>query len=1254
MQKYSQRVMLWSLVFFALCALRAVADDVKIWPLFYRDTDVETQTTRTELMWPLYVRERTPDYAANQFLSFPQTFPTDYPHQFYFLWPLSGVRTGAGHDAWLFPFLWSGAAQGGNDHHLAIFPAFYYGEDDDETTLNLALLLHNRWDKHGSRHYLLPLFWSTRNTTDTYSRRSFGLLPLVWLNGYRNNHASYSARSRSGGALLLSWWARGSSTNTTGQGVHVSENSAEGLFPVFHRTSTSSTISSRTDARRTRNESLWVMPYWQSYKASGDVEKSRHRLFPLYWDWSETKGRTADTGRTLLPLWWRSSTREAGTLTESADFLVPFGAHFYRKGEYDTQNVLGPIFNRTENTRTATVRYDAFFPFFSLTRGEAESGGHVFPLAGRNVARGRHDNLWYLFPLGWDCESQETFDYRMARPQMFALHEMESRPAVLEADCRNGPRRTVAFYPFFWSKRQADVQNQGVLPLYWQTSRRCGRSLSVDTTLPLLLGGHDTNYRDELPVYSRQSYLLSLIAHGRGDNMKEWRVLPFFSYDRSGGSLDYSSFVLPFSYESWRDPERPGQAYSSKLSVPFSCLPLFRTAASQDAASGSEKSWLFPLYKREKNSGSDGDRSKLSILWPLWNGEWMNGETRIRGLGGVVNYYERDANGFVEQRLLYRVFSRRTRSWYTEHELMPLYAQSRREDGASSWGFLGGLIGGGCDGSRNYLRLLYLKIGTGAVQPAGAETLAARQKQHAELALKYLQHDRHDRAAIEFTLSGSAFSDDAGFQLAAGEAYLKARADALGKELRSSVPSSLDPIYGKAGGGRACSIEQNLRTLAVHRFEEALRLGADKPTTLCRLAAALRELGKRPEALQRLEESDRLLPSFATAMLRLETATAIWAERLRRTSPDGESEAAAAAVLSLLSELQERYPHSPTLALEEGAFLMRARDPQRYASFAGYADAMFYASGDFSPSVLKQLELYQQGATWTPGTEEQAWLNSRPAQEAGRALFASGRPGRAAATPPATRCARLAATILNRQMSALLGDKKYDEAGALRLPIFRLLPRTCARCDVPDTRSDRVDYEDPTATCLQNLYALCITVSNRPLDYIAHVEGLAPALCRHRQPVLADALESVRLEQQYIKTWHIAGEVGGKPVSRSYAGQFFERYVDLDALLGQPDRCTVTAQCLATSPDERKVVLRLGFDHALTAELNGRVVFGPKHRKIAVRDEYRVPLVLKAGENRLKLTVADDTLAYGFFARLSSESGEYMKDVTVTGAAGDR
>ncbi|MEI8120906.1 MAG: hypothetical protein WCI20_02560 [bacterium] len=983
-----------------------------------------------------------------------------------------------------------------------------------------------------------------------------------------------------------------------------------------------------------------MIPYWQSHSSwsnrNGDDEKSRHRLFPVYWDWSDTKNRKVDTGRALLPLWWHSAIFEDDAVTESADFLVPIGAHFYKKGEYDTRNILGPMFNRTENSLTKTVRYDALFPIFSLTRGETESGGHIFPLAGWNTRQGSHENLWYAFPLGWNCESQETFNYRMSRPQSFALHELETRPVVSDTDCRAGPRSTVAFYPFYWSKRQADVQHEGVLPLYWRNTYRYGRTLSLETVFPLLLGDHNTVYRDDIPVYSHQNYLLSMIAHGRGDDSKQWRVFPFFSYNRSGGSLDYSSFIVPFSYESWRDPGRPDLAYSSELSVPFSFLPLYRTESRQSEGAGRErKSWFFPLYKREKNIGPAGECSKLSILWPLWNGEWINDETRIRGLGGVMNYYERDAGGFVEQRLLYRVFTRRTRSWFNEHEVMPFYAQSAREDGTSSWGFLGGLIGGGCDGSRNYLRLLYMKIPTRTVPPVPSGNLAAAQMRHAELALNYLRHDRHDRAAVEFTLAGKACDDDAAFQSAAGEAYLKAQPDALGKELRSSIPSSLNPIYGVSGAGTLQAIRQNLLNLAVGRFEHALGLGADKPAILCKLAEALNELGRRPEALKRLDESDRLKPYFSTGMKRLNTAEAIWTETHHSASSNAPATRTALAVVhSVLDELKARYPRSPTLALQEGNLIQRLNSPGHSRlwgdlSYVGMADA-----SAFSKQTLHMFELYRQGAEWIPGSEEQAWLKTQPGSLA----------------PPATRCARLAAQILIRQMTVLISQSKYDEVDQQRATMIQLLPRTCLRCAVPDIGRDQPDYDDPTSAALHNLYTMYITATNRPLDYITMVEALAPTLCRHRQAAVSNALESVRLEQQYIKTWHLVGEIGGKPVTLNYSGKFFERYVDLDALLGKPDHCTVTAECVVTSPDERRAVLRLGFDHTLTAGLNGRVVFGPKSRKIAVRDEYRVSVLLKSGENRLRLTVSDDTLAYGFFVRLSSENGEFMRDVVIMGA----
>ena len=1237
------------LVTLFLSAPTILADDIKVWPLFYQSTDPETHTAWTEFLWPLYVRERTSDYAANQFLSFPQSFPAKYPSQFYFLWPFSGLRTGAGHDAWLFPFLWSGSEQGRNDHYFALFPAFYYGEDGDDHTLNIALLLHNHWDTDGVGHYLFPLFWNSRESRAGHDRRSFGLLPLFWMNSSQNNDIRYQSRSYSGGTLLLNWWSRRSATNSTGKGIHISESASDNLFPVFRRTrsSTTSFISGAGDHFR---DSLWVIPYWQSHKTITNgyetTSESRHRLFPFYWDWQETRGKKGESGRALLPLWWHSATLEGGELAESADFLVPIGAHFYKKGEYDTRNILGPMFNRTENTRTKTVRYDAFFPFFSLTRGESESGGHIFPLVGWNTERGRHDNLWYGFPLGWNCESQEAFDYRMSRPQFFALHEMETRPSVSDTDCRNGPRRTVAFYPFVWSKRQADQQHQGFLPFYWRDSLRYGRSVSDQTVLPLLLGDFRTVYRDDLPVSSHQNYLLSLIANGRSPDSRSWRVFPLFSYNRSGGSLDYSSFILPFSYDSWRDPERPDGARSSELSIPFSFLPLFRSATSQSGpTNGTRKSWIFPLYKSETTSGAEGDRSKLSILWPLWNGEWLNGETHIRGLGGVMNYYERDAEGFVEQRFLYRVFTRRNRSWFNEHELMPLFARSSREDGSSSWGFLGGLLGGGSDGTRNYLRLLYLKIPTRTAAPVTAEALAAGRKRHAELALDYLQHDRHDRAAIEFTLAGNAYADDAAFQLAAGEAYVKAEPDALGKELRSSLPKSLDPIYGRSNDGTINTIQKNLRTLAVNHFESALRLGADKPTTLLKLAGAFIDLGNHTEALKRLDESDRLQPGFATAMMRLKTANAIWDESYNFVNTNTVAcQAALSVVHSILAEMKTRYPQSPSLALEEGELILRETDPKRYRGYEDHSEdllhGMYFSDYHaFSTSIVERLELYRQGASWTPGIEEQAWLNTRRVRTDVKPL------------PPDIRCARLASSILNQQLMSLISDKKYDRAEALREPISRILPKVCSQCSGASSGKDRYAYtQEPTAQFLQHLYTVYITATNRPLDYIAAVEELAPTLCRHQQPVISNALESVRLEQQYIKTWQIAGEVAGKRVSLDYTGKFFERYVDLDAILGQPDDCMVTAGCTVVSPDERRVVLRLGFDRTLIVELNGRVVFGPKSRKIAVRDEYRVPLTLKAGMNRLKLTVTDDTLAYGFFARLSSENGEFMKDLLIDAA----
>jgi hypothetical protein len=1233
-----------------IMAAMSLADDIKVWPLFYQHSDTETRSRRTEVLWPLYVRESTPEYVANQFISFPQDYPEQYPHQFYLLWPFSGVRTGDGHDAWLFPFLWSKAEASGNDHHLALFPAFYYGEEGESTSLNLALLQHNHWGPNGSEHYLWPLFWKTTDHHNGQSGGSLGVLPLMWLNHRRTVSDSYRSSSHCGGLLLFNWWHRHSSTNLTGGVVTGARtDSSENLFPVYHRSS-SSQMTDQPDRRRSSEDALWLMPYWQSHDSgtdpSGEFSKSSHTLFPIYHDWHDTRQATVRSGRLVVPLWFHSDTFVSGEKEAAADFIVPMGAHLYKRGEYETRNLLGPVFNRTANLRTGTVRYDALFPFFSLTSGDHESAGRLFPLAGWDEKEGERDNVWWLFPLGWKTESQGKIDYAAAYPELGAWRRPESHERATATDCRQGPRRTVAFYPFFWSKRQADEQSSGLLPFYWRNTYRSGRTVSRDTVIPLVLGDRETRAEDDTQTYAGRSYLLSLLAFGAGSDFRQWRMFPVFSYRRSGGSRDYSSFLLPFAYDTWRDPQHPDRTHSSELSIPFSFLPLFRTHTGHEAgATTNRESWFFPFYKRSLTETAEGRNAKLSILWPLWNGEWQNDETHIRGLGGVVNYYEKDSNDFVEQRLLYRVFSRRTRSWFSERELMPLYAQSSREDGSSSWSFLGGLLGGGSDGDRNHLRLFYFKIRTTKATPVPMTERESRERRHAALAMNYLRHGRHDRAAIEFALAGKTFENDREMQLAAAVAYLKVAPDAFGKELRSSVPSSLEFLAGGSGHNAAMMMSR-LRRQALQHFENALRLGADRPTTLCLMAEAYVDLGELARALELLAESDHLQPTFATGLSRLEVGETLWRQcTSREARNEAAGKAAQVSLLSILAELKGRYPQSPTLALREAGWIGTERSLYRWSG-------SYLASDEaFSAETQQRLALYRQGAGWLPAAEEQAWLTGARVNQAPSSQWRDGFALEWTRLPPQVACAQNAGAILNQQLAYLISEKKHDEAAQLQQPLFELLPRTCALCAAAEEPSSVSADSALALTLMRHLYSLYVTAWKKPETYLATVEALAGKLCQHQRATLERSLDSLRLEQQYLKTWCLSGVIRGAAVERQYDGTFFERYVDLDKILGKPDQCTITAECVVRSPVEQKAVLRLGFDRTLTAEWNGQKILGPVSRKIAVRDEYAVAVVLKAGENRLRLTVTDDKLAYGFFARLSSPSGELMKDVTVVQGA---
>lgn len=1233
--------------------------DIKVWPVFYHATDPVSSEARTEVLWPFYVRHHTDKFTANQILSFPQRYPSRYPSQFYLFWPFSGIRTGSGHDVWLFPSLWSGASADGRRTHLSLFPAFYYGRRNDRLSLNIGLLQHNSWSRNPTRknrfHALWPIAWSSTSSSNSRHHASGGILPLFWLSHSEYHGPKNRTESRSGGVLLLNWWRRYKSESIIqGRPRTNVATASDGLFPLFYRFNSDNTSTAPGQDSVRHNGRLWLFPYWQSNDtrsttdsggiATATTAKSSQTLFPLWWKWSGEKNGTVDSGHLVLPIWWHSTERRGGELDESADFLVPIGAHLFKKGAYETQNLLGPVFNRTENKIKKYVRYDAFFPFFSTTRGENRTGGHIFPLAGWGSERGEYSNLWYLFPLGWHCESQENETDRGDPPRFWALHEMERRPVANDVRClKVGPHRTVAFYPFAWSKRQANRQLSGLIPLWWQDTWRHGRTVATNTWLPLILGRHGTTTRDGRRTASRQNCFLSILAWGKGEQYKFRRLFPLISYGNSYGSRYIRTLLPPFSYQTWQGPKKQELHRSAKLAVPFRFLPVFGFKNSQNGADISTgKSWFFPLYKWIVKRTPSHETKKLSVLWPLWNAEWENGETRVRTFGGVAQRYEKDANGFVEQRILYRVFTRRTRSWLSEREFMPFYAQQSIEGGDRYWKFLGGLLGTEAHDNHSYLRLLYIPIPLGKVRGPDAAALAKRQMEHADLALNYLRHGRHDRAAIEFKLAGNARANDRGFELSCGEGYLKAKPEAVGRELRSSVPASLKSLVGTTGYSDTRAVREKLRKLAVQHFENAIRLGADEPDVLREIARAYWDIGQFETAFEKLARSDRLRPSFATAMDRLLLMTDLILTprrpRRSRTVNVPAVDRLRTQRIELLGKLEKRYPTSPTLVL------WRAEMPENIRYRYDPVRGVQTLKEAFSPATMKRLALYERGAEMRPGAEEKAWLMGNPSSRMHAPTFLVVWFMRAPQPrAPWHTCAVRAMMILNRQVTLLLDAKRTTEAEKLLPRIAKLMDRIGG----DDTDSYwTAGASRALGNAMANLSRLYLKMKKAPLAYIATAEEWATHVCPRLKKVIEQRLESVRLDQQYLKHWHIAPVAGSAVPVRTYTGKFFDRYVDLDAILDRPDHCTAAAECVLVSTDERRAVLRLGFDETLTAELNGQTVFRGPSRRVAVRDEFTVPIMLHKGENRLKLTVTDKTLGYGFFARLSDEHGDYMKDVT--------
>jgi hypothetical protein len=79
------------------------------------------------------------------------------------------------------------------------------------------------------------------------------------------------------------------------------------------------------------------------------------------------------------------------------------------------------------------------------------------------------------------------------------------------------------------------------------------------------------------------------------------------------------------------------------------------------------------------------------------------------------------------------------------------------------------------------------------------------------------------------------------------------------------------------------------------------------------------------------------------------------------------------------------------------------------------------------------------------------------------------------------------------------------------------------------------------------------------------------------------------------------------------------------------------------SPEAQDAYIYLGFDEVATLLLNGHFILKNEKNKIAVKDEFRIPVKLKQGDNELVMQLEDKRLAWGFYLRIGDENGAPLR-----------
>jgi hypothetical protein len=314
----------------------------------------------------------------------------------------------------------------------------------------------------------------------------------------------------------------------------------------------------------------------RSERTDGDVDK-RTMLFPFY-----ISGRSEKYGRYVS--------------------VFPFYGDIYERFWRDEYHyVLFPFYGRTVKNGTETSNY--LYPFFSVTRGENESGFQFWPLYGQS-------------------EKEGVFRKRFAMWPVYFLEESGLDTAA--------PARRFYLFPFYTSAESVMRSERHYLwPFFGYVSDRGKGEEERDYFWPFVvtIRGETRNLDRYLPFFSEDR---------RKNSLKRWYMWPLYSHEESNceSFRQERDRVLFFLYSDNREIWTIDDRQRRRLAVwPFLTyrndergVKTFTFPAPVEPVlnkEGIERSWA-PLWRIYIQKWNDAGDSAVSFLWNLYWHEKRN------------------------------------------------------------------------------------------------------------------------------------------------------------------------------------------------------------------------------------------------------------------------------------------------------------------------------------------------------------------------------------------------------------------------------------------------------------------------------------------------------------------------------------------------------------------------------------------------------------------------------------------------------